>query len=176
MRAFRLLPVLVCFAVSSAAAQDDPFGDVTNDPRPAEFRHWDAAAFAELVSELEAERRDGPGIWGTPFYVGSALERADHRPHDIQIIHRGEYTQPEIHETKWDLYLILDGSATVRVGGERVDYDPTQAHADQRPQLRGAREFEVTKGDLLHVPARTWHQVAVEPGATVTYALINVFE
>ena len=32
---------------------------------------------------------------------------------------REGYTQPEIHELEWDLYMILDGSGTLLVGGER---------------------------------------------------------
>ena len=36
--------------------------------------------------------------------------------------------------------------------------------------------FEVTEGDILHVPARSWHQVVVPEGGAITYALINVFE
>ena len=46
----------------------------------------------------------------------------------------------------------------------------------QRPRLDGAREFPLVKGDILHVPARVWHQVVTEPGESITYALINVFE
>jgi ribosomal protein L16 Arg81 hydroxylase len=46
----------------------------------------------------------------------------------------------------------------------------------QRPRLDGAREFALTKGDILHVPARVWHQVVTEPSGSITYALINVFE
>ncbi len=29
---------------------------------------------------------------------------------------------------------------------------------------------------MLHVPARSWHQVKVADGDSITYALINVFE
>ena len=31
-------------------------------------------------------------------------------------------------------------------------------------------------GDMLHVPARSWHQVLTEEGESITYALINVFK
>ena len=46
----------------------------------------------------------------------------------------------------------------------------------ERPELSGAQEFPITKGDVLHVPARSWHQVKVAEGDSITYALINVFE
>lgn len=96
------------------------------------------------------------------------LPEQPHRPHDISIVHREGYTQPEIHELKWDLYMILDGSGTLLVGGERVGWVDGRPPEEQRPELRGARAFQVTEGDLVHVPARVCHQVVLEPGASMT--------
>ena len=176
MRLLCALSVLVGVAIVPAVVAQDPFGDVPVEPRPSEYMHWDAEAFAGFQAELEGQLREGAGIWGTPFVVATALPRADHRPHDVQIIHRAGYTQPEIHATKWDLYVVLDGSGTVRLGGERVNWIEGRPPEEQRPQLAGAQDFQITKGDMLHVPARVWHQVVVEPGESMTYALVNVFE
>ena len=170
------LSALVCLALAAPAAAQDPFADVPNEPRPDEFLHWDAEAVAGFQGELDEALGNGEGIWGTPFVVATALARADHRPHSVQIIHRAGYTQPEIHTTKWDLYVVLKGAGTVRVGGERVNWVEGQPPEGQRPQLEGAEDFEVTEGDILHVPARSWHQVVVAEGESITYALINVFE
>ncbi len=178
MRFVVLVAAVVGLGVSEASAQD-PFAGVTNEPRPSEFLHWDAESFAGFKSELEDQLREGPGMLGTPFYALDALPRADHRWHDVQIIHRAGYTQPEIHETKWDIYVVLDGSGTALLGGERVNWVeglPREEREKQRPELSGAQEFQITKGDMLHVPARSWHQVKVAEGESITYALINVFE
>ena len=175
MRFVLVMTFFVGLGVGNASAQD-PFADVTNEPRPSEFIHWDEESFAEFKGELEDQLREGPGILGTPFAVLNAFPRADHRRHDVQIIHRAGYTQPEIHETKWDVYVILDGSGTVLLGGERVNWMEGLPREEQRPELSGAQEFLVTKGDVLHVPARSWHQVKVPDGESITYALINVWE
>ena len=177
MRMCCLLTVLASLGLATtAAAQDDPFGGIPVEPRPSEYLLWDAESFDGFQNELEGALRDGAGIWGTPFVYTDALPRADHRRHDVQIIHRAGYTQPEIHATKWDIYVILDGSGTALVGGERVNWIDGRAPEDQRPRLSGAQEFEVTEGDMLHIPARVWHQVVVAPGESITYALINVHE
>ena len=168
--------LLACLAVPATAAAQDPFADVPNEPRPEEYLHWDAEAVTGFQGDLDEALRRGEGIWGTPFVVATALPRADHRPHSVQIIHRAGYTQPEIHTTKWDLYVVLKGAGTVRVGGERVNWIAGRPPEEQRPQLEGAQEFPVTEGDILHVPARSWHQVVVPEGGSITYALINVFE
>ena len=177
MRTAGFLTLLAYLALPAfAAAQDDPFADVTNEPRPEEYMLWDAGAVDDFQAALEETLRNGEGIWGTPFAVEMALPSADHRPHTVQIIHRAGYTQPEIHETKWDIYVVLKGSGTVRVGGERVNFIDGQPPEGQTPQLEGAQTFQATVGDILHVPARSWHQVVVPDGGAITYALINVFE
>lgn len=177
MRFLCTLSVLACLGLPTGASAQNPFGDVTNEPRPSEFLHWDAEDFDELVRELEGEIRDGSRIWGTRFVYTSALPEAPHRRHDISIVHREGYTQPEIHETKWDIYMIVEGSGTVLVGGDRVGWvDDGRPPEEQRPQLSGAREFLVTEGDMVHVPARSWHQVVLEEGESMTYVLINVME
>ncbi len=177
MRILCSLTVLACLGIpGNASAQDNPFAGVPNEPRPSEYIHWDAEAFAGLQSGLEQDVRDGSRIWGTRFVYTDALPRAEYRHHDVQIIHRSGYTQPEIHATKWDIYVILDGSGTAYVGGERVNWIDGRPPEEQRPRLSGAQEFQLTKGDMLHVPARSWHQVLTEEGESITYALINVFE
>ena len=95
--------------------------------------------------------------------------------HNIQIIHRSGYTQPEIHTDKWDIYVILNGSGTARIGGERVNWvDDGRPQAEQHPELDGAQEYQVTAGDMLHVPARSWHQMVTAADESITYALINI--
>lgn len=169
-----LLPLLASLQTSSLA--QDVFGTVTNEPRPSEYLQWDAAAVARIKGDLQQSLQDGNGIWGTGFIYERVLEEADHRPHSMSIVHRTGYTQPEIHETKWDIYVILDGSGTARLGGERVGWISGRPPEEQRPQLEGYEEFSVTKGDILHVPARVWHQLLTDADTSITYALINIFE
>ncbi|MFW6200614.1 MAG: hypothetical protein ACOC8K_08575, partial [Gemmatimonadota bacterium] len=154
----------------------DPFGDVPIEPRPEEHRHWDAEAVAGKEAELEQRLADGGGIWGTGFVYDRVLEAAEHRPHSISLILREGYTQPEIHERKWDVYVILEGSGTVLMGGERTNWIEGRPQEEQRPGLTGAERFEVTEGDVLHVPARVWHQLLLDEGESMTYMLINIME
>ena len=175
MRYLFLFTILGCLGgTTTTLAQDDVFAGIEAEPRSAEYLHWNANSYREFKSDLEQQLEDGSGIFDTLFTYSNALPRADHRAHDVQIIYRSGYTQPEIHTNKWDIYVILDGSGTARIGGERVNFRDDQPQAGQTPQLAGAEEFQVTVGDMLHVPARVWHQMVTEPGESITYALINV--
>ena len=173
----KIIILLVTASLSTGASAQDIFGGVTNDPRPSEYLIWNAETVADIKSGLEQQLREGNnGIWGTDFVFERVFEAADHRPHNMSIVHRSGYTQPEIHELKWDMYVILDGSGVVRMGGNRVGWKNDLPPQEQRPQLEGYEEFEVTKGDIVHVPARTWHQILTDPDASITYALINIME
>ncbi len=175
MRYLYSLTFLACLGSAAGAfAQDDVFAGIQVEPRPSEYIHWDAEAFAGFQSGLEQQLRDGSRIFDTLFTYTNALPLADYRHHNVQIIHRSGYTQPEIHTNKWDIYVILSGSGTARIGGERVNFSDDRPQAGQMPQLEGFEEFQVSAGDMLHVPARVWHQMLTEPGESITYALINV--
>lgn len=65
---------------------------------------------------------------------------------------------------------------TVLIGGLRSGWDNDRPAEGQRPGLAGARAFRVTKGDIIHVPAREWHQLVLEEGESMLYALININE
>jgi len=169
--------LVAALLMRAPASAQDTFGSVTVEPRPEEYLHWDAAAVAAKKAELEQRIERGDGIRGTGFAFDRVLEAADYRPHSMSIVVRQGYTQPEIHELKWDLYVILEGSGTLLMGGERTGWvDDGRPPEEQHPGLRGATEFRVTKGDILHVPARVWHQLVLPEGQEMTYALINVNE
>jgi mannose-6-phosphate isomerase-like protein (cupin superfamily) len=177
MRIASALAVLSFLTVASAASAQDTFCDVTVEPRPEEYLHWDAAAFQAKKAELKERVDDGQGIFGTGFAFDRVLQAVDYRPHNISIVYREGYTQPEIHEEKWDLYVVVDGSGTLLVGGERTNWiDDGRPQEEQHPTLRGAQAFQVTKGDVMHVPARVWHQLVLDEGQSMTYMLINVME
>lgn len=176
MRLPYALAALAFLPNALSAQSQDPFGGVTVEPRPEEYIHWDAEAFARKKAELEERIADGEGIWGTGFAFDRVLEAADYRRHNISIVHREGYTQPEIHEEKWDLYVVVDGSGTLLVGGERTNWVDGLPMEEQHPGLRGARAFEVRKGDVVHVPARVWHQLVLDEGQSMTYMLVNVME
>jgi mannose-6-phosphate isomerase-like protein (cupin superfamily) len=176
MRLPSVLTAIAGLAVASGASAQDPFGSVTVEPRPEEYLHWDAAVFAARKAELQERLREGDGIFGTQFVYDRVLEAAEYRPHNISIVYREGYTQPEIHEEKWDLYVVVDGSGTLLVGGMRTNWVDGLPQDEQRPVLTGAQEFHVTKGDVVHVPARVWHQLVLPEGQAMTYMLINVME
>ena len=161
---------------SSPAHGQDAFSRVTVEPRPEEHLHWDAEAFRSKRAELEQRIANGAGIWGTGFAFDRVIDDAPYRPHSMSIVFREGYTQPEIHQLKWDIYVVLEGSGTVLMGGLRTNWRSDLPAEQQRPELEGAEAFRVVAGDIVHIPARVWHQLVLDEGESMLYALININE
>lgn len=61
---------------------------------------------------------------------------------------------PHLHETKEQMFLILNGEATIKAGNET---------------------FEVETGDLVYIPANMVHQSIVKGDETLQYFLFNAY-
>ncbi len=163
MRTRFLLTVVCCMALPLAVHAQDQ----------AEYIQWDAASLQAFHDQLTKQLIDDPDS-GVAFT--DALPRSDARRHYVQVIHRSGYSRPEIHPEITDVYVILGGSGTIIVGGERVDWIEGQPRESQTPRIDGGQRFPVAKGDILNVPFGTWHQTVLAPGESVTYAIIKVIE
>lgn len=171
------LSLLALLSLAPALAAQTLVSSVPVEPRPEEYLLWDAAAIAAERAQLAERIESGRGIFGTGFAYDNVLGGAPHRPHYMSIVHRVGYTQPEIHARKWDMYFMLEGSGTMLIGGERTGWiDDGRPTSGQHPMLTGAREFPVTAGDIIHVPARVWHQLELAAGESMTYAIVNIIE
>jgi len=82
----------------------------------------------------------------------------------------------ELHEKYADIFVIIEGSATLRSGGELEDASlvgPGEMHGTS--VLHG-NATSLAKGDVVHIPANTPHQLLIPQGTTLTYFVIKVKE
>jgi mannose-6-phosphate isomerase-like protein (cupin superfamily) len=136
----------------------------------------------------------GPSNPARPFVVMSAqslddLEKKLQPDNKIEELMGGEGMQlrvavqhekgrsgadAEVHDASDDVYYILEGSATLTLGG-RLD-SPREAEPGEwrSPRIVGGQTIEVKKGDLIVVPRGTPHQRSTA-GKDFTMILIKVF-
>jgi len=82
----------------------------------------------------------------------------------------------EVHEKFADIFVIVDGSATLLSGGELANpatFAPGEIHGTGI--LHGTSN-SLSKGDVVHIPANTPHQLLIPKGATLTYFVVKVKE
>lgn len=146
--------IIPTVAVLSLSAADTPGAD-----------SWTSAQLKEFEKTLAPKM--------SPQKVASQ-QLANFGNHSMLVAHREGNGQGELHERQADVFVIQTGEAIVRVGGELVDGKQARPNEMVGSAVRGGVEKRVKAGDVLHVPARTPHQMLVQAGQQVTYMVVKV--
>lgn len=122
----------------------------------------------ELLPTLELDRQVAMTImtW-TPAYRIAVLRRARF----------GDQARvaSEMHEDKTQIYFILSGSGTQVLGGEPSTLigESDGNHSGEGP-LVGGTSYPIKAGDVVVIPALTWHQTLPDEGQPILYQMIDV--
>lgn len=89
---------------------------------------------------------------------------------------RSQSGSPELHEKFADIFIILDGSATLLSGGE-LDHPTTSSPGEVHgTAILRPVTTNLAKGDVVHIPPNTPHQLLLPKGGSLTYFVIKVKE
>jgi mannose-6-phosphate isomerase-like protein (cupin superfamily) len=80
----------------------------------------------------------------------------------------------ELHDASDDVYYVLDGSATLVLGGKLADAKETDPGEWRGPRIIDGKTIEIKKGDLVIVPRGTPHQRGTE-NQDFTMILIKIY-
>lgn len=80
----------------------------------------------------------------------------------------------ELHDASDDVYYVLEGGATLVLGGKLDAPKEVEPGEWRSPKIIDGKTFEITKGDLVVVPRGTPHQ-RVTPNREFTMLLIKIY-
>ena len=80
----------------------------------------------------------------------------------------------ELHDNSDDVYYVLDGTATLTLGGKLDAPKETEPGEWRAPKIIGGQQIDISKGDLIIVPRGTPHQRSTA-GKDFTMILIKVY-
>jgi mannose-6-phosphate isomerase-like protein (cupin superfamily) len=80
----------------------------------------------------------------------------------------------ELHDASDDVYYVLEGSATLLLGGTLDAPKEVEPGEWRSPKIINGKAFEITKGDLVVVPRGTPHQRST-PNKDFTMILIKIY-
>lgn len=130
--------------------------------------HWSKTQLLERAKHLQEQAAKGDG---------SASETLEKYPHHYTMLaFRQKSGGGELHQNFADMFVILDGHATVVTGGSVVEQKTVSPGEIRGKSVEGGTRQEVKAGDLVHIPAGTPHQTLVADGETVTYFVVKVEE
>lgn len=81
----------------------------------------------------------------------------------------------EIHDASDDVYYVLEGSATLTLGGKLESPKEVEPGEWRGPRIEGGQNFDVKKGDLVIVPRGTPHMRSTV-GKDFAMILIKIFD
>lgn len=130
--------------------------------------HWSKAELLQRAKQLQEQAAKGDG---------SASETLEKYPHHYTMLaFREKSGGGELHQNFADMFVILDGHATVVTGGSIVDQKSIGPGEIRGKSVEGGTKQEVKAGDVVHIPAGMPHQTLVADGDTVTYFVVKAEE
>ena len=108
---------------------------------------------------------------------GAAAETLDKYGVDYTMLSvRSQSGTPELHEKFGDFFIIVEGGATLLSGGE-LDHPTTASPGELHGNnILHPTSTNLAKGDVVHIPANTPHQLVLPKGGTLAYFVIKVKE
>jgi mannose-6-phosphate isomerase-like protein (cupin superfamily) len=94
--------------------------------------------------------------------------------HLTMIGHREGDGEAELHDGQADYFVVQSGEATLVVGGAVVGGRTTAPGEIRGASIRDGARRALAAGDIVHIPARTPHQLLLAPGKHFTYFVIKV--
>jgi mannose-6-phosphate isomerase-like protein (cupin superfamily) len=151
-------------------AEQDPLA-VPVKPRKrkdeaANADHWAAPVLLERAAYLRKLAKAGDG---------QASETLQQYPqHAAMLSFRGRDGVAELHENFADLFIVLDGRATLVTGGAVIGAEIIAAGEIRGTAIEGGRRQQLGAGDIAHVPAGVPHQMLVAGDKTFTSFVLKI--
>jgi mannose-6-phosphate isomerase-like protein (cupin superfamily) len=132
---------------------------------PAGYTHWTAEQIQSREKTLPAKMTrmkvglESLGRWGN---------------HSMSVVHREGSGEAELHQTQADILIIRSGEGSIVIGGTIPGGRTTTAHEIRGPRIEGGEKQALHPGDVVHIAAKTAHQIVVEPGHQLDYFAVKV--
>jgi mannose-6-phosphate isomerase-like protein (cupin superfamily) len=151
--------LLFCIVTSTIAGLSLSAAD------PPGFEHWTS----EQLNTLE-------GVLADRLKAGQSGNEAlgTFTNHSALIVRRESSGRPEMHMRHADVFIVQTGEAVLRVGGQLVEARELRADEMTGSSISGGVDKTLTAGDIVHIPARTSHQIIIGPGQQMTYVTLKI--
>ena len=92
----------------------------------------------------------------------------------VVLAQRREAGVAEYHDHTNHVFVMVEGEATLIVGGTMVDAKRTAPDQMRAPAIQGGTTYHMSKGDVITIPAKTPHWFKEVPTKTVAYYAVNI--
>ena len=94
--------------------------------------------------------------------------------YQMSVAYRNASGEAELHHTRNDIFYVVSGGCTLVTGGTVEKPRTTQPHEVRGPAVAGGQKRKLGPGDFVSIPAGVPHQMLLDPGGEITYAVVKV--
>jgi mannose-6-phosphate isomerase-like protein (cupin superfamily) len=92
----------------------------------------------------------------------------------VVLAQRREAGPVEYHDHTNHVFIMVEGEATLVIGGTMVNAKRTAPDQMRAPSMEGGTVYHLTKGDVITIPAKTPHWFKEVSTKTVAYYAVNI--
>jgi mannose-6-phosphate isomerase-like protein (cupin superfamily) len=156
--------ITMAFVVSAQPAKMDPA-----QRKPSEATRPVVVMSAQSVEDLKQKLK--PGNKTEELIDSSGMELRVAVQHENNRVGAAA----ELHDGSDDVYYVLEGEATLVLGGKLDSPKEVEPGEWRSPNILGGKTIEISKGDLVVVPRGTPHQRSTA-NKDFTMILIKIYE
>jgi quercetin dioxygenase-like cupin family protein len=130
--------------------------------------HWTPAILLERAAYLRKLAKYGEG------WASETLK--EYPRHCAMLLVRGRDGEAEVHEKFADLFIVLEGRATLQTGGALVGARRTTPGEMRGDSIEGGLRQELRAGDVAHVPAGEPHRMLVSGDKMAACLVLKIQE
>ena len=120
----------------------------------------------QLIAKAKADRKgDAPTTSEPILSLGTYHANLEYRP----------IAGPAaLHDTENELMVVIEGAATITMGGQMVNPTRPNPTNQSAPSISGGTDMAVAKGDFIMVPHGTPHQITAVKGAPLVLMTLHM--
>jgi len=100
----------------------------------------------------------------------------DYKSHAIKLSVRTAGGAAEVHAHDDDVFVVIEGRATLVTGGTVVHAKAGGNGETKGSSIQDGNPQTIVKGDIVHIPAGTPHQLMIAPGDAFAAIVVKVKE
>jgi mannose-6-phosphate isomerase-like protein (cupin superfamily) len=124
----------------------------------------------DVTSQLSALVRAAKG----PGSSGATL--SDYKSHSIKLSVRTASGGAEVHAHYDDIFFVTEGKATLVTGGSVIHAKTDSDGETKGSRVENGKSETIAKGDVVHIPAGTPHQLILAPGGLYSSIVVKIRE
>jgi mannose-6-phosphate isomerase-like protein (cupin superfamily) len=137
---------------------------------PADPRTFiSAKEIQERIAQADADVKAGKMYSGEPLVMQGPFRATMEWRNVAQ-------ANVNVHETDAEMFVVIEGSGTMTLGGNLVDPHRAHSFAWEGPTLtaksvEGGKDYKIGKGDMIMIPPNTAHYVSRVDGKLVLWSM-----